>query len=229
MHPTIERPKAQRSSVAAPRSAAKLTPPPPKPVLAPAQRAISPAPMAALQDEEYVVPDSELLMSTTGRITHCNAAFMHVSGFSMDELMSQPHNIVRHPDMPAEAFQDLWATIGHGRAWSGVVKNRRKDGSYYWVRAYVTPIVDKGKPIGYMSVRVKPSDGEVRAASALYQKFQAGTQDNARLAEESAHSAQDMDTNACICAARWKCSARSAPSHPRVPCKKVPADALAKP
>lgn len=111
MHPTIERPKAQRSNVA------KLTPPPP---------------IAALQDEEYVVPDSELRRSTTDRtgcITHCNAAFMHVSGLSMDELMSQPQNIVRHPDMPAEAFQDLWATISHGRAWSGVVKNRRKDGS----------------------------------------------------------------------------------------------------
>ena len=183
MHPTIERPKAQRSHIAAPRSAAKapLTPPPPQPVLEPARRAIAPPPMAALRDQEYVVPDSELLMSTTdrtGRITHCNSAFMHVSGFSMDELMGQPHNIVRHPDMPAEAFKDLWATIGHGRAWSGVVKNRRKDGCYYWVRAYVTPIVDNGKPIGYMSVRVKPSEGEVRAASALYQKFKNGTQGN---------------------------------------------------
>ena len=137
--------------------------------------------MEALRDEEFVVPESELLMSTTdqaGRITHCNAAFIHVSGFSTEELMGQPHNIVRHPDMPAEAFKDLWATIGHGRAWSGLVKNRRKDGRYYWVRAYVTPIMEGRKPIGYMSVRVKPSEGEVRAASALYESLRNGTQGN---------------------------------------------------
>lgn len=181
MHPTIARPTAQPSSSSvAPRNTAKAqTPPPPKPVFEPATRTIAPPSMDALRDEEFVVPDNELLMSTTdrtGRITHCNSAFMHVSGFSMEELMGQPHNIVRHPDMPSDAFKDLWATIGHGRAWSGLVKNRRKDGRYYWVRAYVTPIIDGGKPIGYMSVRVKPSEGEVRAASALYERFKNGTQ-----------------------------------------------------
>ncbi len=134
---------------------------------------------AQTHGEEFVVPDSELLMSTTdrtGRITHCNSAFSYVSGYSMEELMGQPHNIVRHPDMPAEAFKDMWATIGHGRAWSGVVKNRRKDGRHYWVRAYVTPIMEGDKPIGYMSVRVKPTPGEVKAASALYRKLRDGTQ-----------------------------------------------------
>lgn len=111
------------------------TPPPPPPVFEPAQRSI------AVRDEAFVFPEHELLMSTTdrtGRITHCNAAFCHVSGYSMDELMGQPHNMVRHPDMPAEAFKDMWATIGHGRTWTGLVKNLRKDGRYYWVRAYVT-------------------------------------------------------------------------------------------
>ena len=111
------------------------TPPPPPPVFEPAQRSI------AVRDEAFAFPEHELLMSTTdrtGRITHCNAAFCHVSGYSMDELMGQPHNMVRHPDMPAKAFKDMWATIGHGRTWTGLVKNLRKDGRYYWVRAYVT-------------------------------------------------------------------------------------------
>jgi len=183
MHATIERPQASHTSVPAQRTTPSTprTPPPSPAAFTPAQRSIAPPPMEALRDEEFVVPESELLMSTTdqaGRITHCNAAFIHVSGFSTEELMGQPHNIVRHPDMPAEAFKDLWATIGHGRAWSGLVKNRRKDGRYYWVRAYVTPIMEGRKPIGYMSVRVKPSEGEVRAASALYESLRNGTQGN---------------------------------------------------
>ncbi len=131
-------------------------------------------------NQEFDYPSDEFLMSTTdpqGRMTHCNAAFVRVSGFAMEELMGQPHNIVRHPDMPREAFKDLWTTIGHGRAWSGVVKNLRKDGRYYWVRAYVTPIMEHGKPVGYMSVRVKPTDNEVRAASALYERLKATRQE----------------------------------------------------
>ena len=107
-------------------------------------------------DREFDYPADELLMSTTdsrGHITHCNAAFERVSGYSMQELMGQSHNMVRHPDMPSEAFRDMWATIGHGRSWKGMVKNRRKDGSFYWVEAHVTPIMQNGKPVGYMSVR----------------------------------------------------------------------------
>ncbi|WP_313077621.1 methyl-accepting chemotaxis protein [Melaminivora sp.] len=125
---------------------------------------------------EYDYPDNELLMSTTdqqGRMTHCNAAFARVSGFSMEELMGQPHNLVRHPDMPPEAFKDLWATIGNGRSWRGLVKNRRKNGDHYWVRAHVTPIMVSGKPQGYMSVREKPTREEVRAAEALYERVRA--------------------------------------------------------
>ena len=124
-----------------------------------------------ITDKEYDYPSEELLMSTTdnkGHITHCNAAFIRVSGFTMDELMGQPHNMVRHPHMPPEAFKDMWSTIGNGRNWSGMVKNRRKNGEFYWVRAHVTPIVVNGKPRGYMSVRVKPTADEVRAAEQLY-------------------------------------------------------------
>jgi aerotaxis receptor len=124
-----------------------------------------------VSNNEYDYPGEELLMSTTdakGVMTHCNAAFARVSGYSMDELMGQPHNLIRHPDMPPEAYKDLWATIGRGRNWTGIVKNRRKNGDFYWVRANVTPMMVDGKPRSYMSVRVKPTRDEVRAAEALY-------------------------------------------------------------
>jgi len=120
---------------------------------------------------EAAFPADLMLVSTTdeqGRITHCNAAFVAVSGYDYDELMGQPHNIVRHPDMPPAAFKDMWATIGRGRPWSGVVKNRCKNGDHYWVLANVTPVVRNGKAIGYMSVRLKPSAEQVQAAEALY-------------------------------------------------------------
>ncbi|GAB2728187.1 PAS domain-containing methyl-accepting chemotaxis protein [Melaminivora jejuensis] len=123
---------------------------------------------------EYDFPADELLMSTTdrqGRMTHCNEAFARVSGYTMQELMGQPHNLVRHPDMPPEAFKDLWSTIGNGRSWRGIIKNRRKNGDHYWVRANVTPIVVDGKPQGYMSVREKPSREEVQAAEAMYARL----------------------------------------------------------
>ena len=127
-----------------------------------------------VSNSEYDFPGNELLMSTTdskGVIAHCNAAFMRVSGFTMDELMGQPHSLVRHPDMPPEAFKDMWSTIGHGRCWQGIVKNRRKNGDHYWVRANVTPFLVDGKPQGYMSVRSKPTREEVSAAQALYEKL----------------------------------------------------------
>ncbi|MCZ8218072.1 MAG: methyl-accepting chemotaxis protein [Acidovorax sp.] len=123
---------------------------------------------------EYAYPDDQLLVSTTdaqGRITHCNTAFAEVSGYSYDELMGQPHNLIRHPDMPEEAFKDMWATIGRGRPWSGIVKNRRANGDHYWVEANVTPILDNGKPVAYMSVRFKPRRDQVVAAEALYAKI----------------------------------------------------------
>lgn len=113
----------------------------------------------------------ELLVSSTntkGEITHCNPAFVRVSGYSYDELIGQPHNLIRHPDMPAEAYRDLWRTIGRGEPWTGIVKNRRKNGDHYWVRANVTPIMEGGKPRAYMSVRTKPSAAEIAAAEALY-------------------------------------------------------------
>ena len=126
--------------------------------------------------KEYFFPESQLLVSTTdaqGRITHCNAAFVAVSGYGYDELLGQPHNLVRHPDMPPEAFKDMWSTIGHGRPWSGVVKNRCKNGDHYWVQANVTPVLENGKPVGYMSVRLKPTRAQVQEAEALYARLRA--------------------------------------------------------
>jgi len=126
------------------------------------------------QDFDY--PSDQMLLSTTdtrGHITHCNHAFVAVSGFSYEELIGQSHNLVRHPDMPPEAYRDMWQTIGRGRPWTGMVKNRRKNGDHYWVQANVTPILDQGKPKGYMSVRIKPTPQQVQAAEALYAQMRA--------------------------------------------------------
>jgi aerotaxis receptor len=125
-------------------------------------------------DTEYAFPTGETLVSTTdlqGRILHCNATFVMVSGYSKDELLGQPHNIVRHPDMPEEAYRDLWATVSSGRPWSAPVKNRRKDGNFYWVMANVTPLLEAGSPVGYMSVRTQASPEEIAAAGALYRRM----------------------------------------------------------
>ena len=122
-------------------------------------------------DEEYDYPAEHMLVSTTdpqGRITHCNPAFIDASGYTYEELMGEPHNLIRHPDMPPQAYKDLWATIGRGLPWTGLVKNRRKNGGFYWVRANVTPIMENGKPRSYMSVRTKPARAETEQAQALY-------------------------------------------------------------
>jgi aerotaxis receptor len=120
---------------------------------------------------EYELPDNATLMSTTdpkSRIRYANEAFVEVSGYSRDELAGQPHNLVRHPDMPAQAFEDMWRTLQGGEPWTGLVKNRRKDGDHYWVRANVTPIIRGGRTVGHMSVRTKATRAEIDTASALY-------------------------------------------------------------
>lgn len=119
----------------------------------------------------YVIPADQTLVSVTdlkGRITYCNTAFIEVSGFSREELLGQPHNLVRHPDMPEEAFRDLWETIQAGLPWTGLVKNRRKNGDHYWVRANATPMFDGDTITGFLSVRTAPDAQSVAAADALY-------------------------------------------------------------
>jgi aerotaxis receptor len=125
---------------------------------------------------DYDYPADKMLVSMTdtkGIITHCNHAFVEVSGFTYEELIGQNHNLVRHPDMPPQAYKDMWATIGRGHPWTGMVKNRRKNGDHYWVQANVTPTLKNGKPSGYMSVRIKPSREDVAAAEALYAQMRA--------------------------------------------------------
>ena len=123
-----------------------------------------------VSQREYPLREGAAIISWTdakGNITFANDDFVEASGFTRDELIGQPQNIVRHPDMPTEAFRDLWATIKTGQPWVGLVKNRRKDGDHYWVKATVTPTPDGG----YLSVRAKPQRDEVQAAEALYQRM----------------------------------------------------------
>ncbi|MBX8519502.1 methyl-accepting chemotaxis protein [Pseudomonas cichorii] len=126
---------------------------------------------------ERTFPASERLISTTdldSRITYCNDAFVELSGFTREELIGQPHNLVRHPDMPPSVFAHMWETIKQGKPWMGVVKNRSKQGDFYWVSAYVTAVYENGRIVGYESVRSLPSRDQVRRAEALYARLRAG-------------------------------------------------------
>ncbi|MGV3654726.1 MAG: PAS domain-containing protein, partial [Noviherbaspirillum sp.] len=128
-------------------------------------------------NNEYLLKDGLAIVSKTdtkGKLTYVNPYFIEVSGFSEEELLGSPHNIVRHPDMPPEAFKDLWQTLKAGLPWTGMVKNRRKNGDCYWVMANVTPIRDGSRTVGYMSVRTKPSRAEVAAAEELYRRMREG-------------------------------------------------------
>ena len=131
--------------------------------------------MSTLPDQnssESLMDDHTTLMSTTdlnSYITHVNDAFVKVSGYSRHEMLNQPHNMVRHSDMPKAAFADMWRTLKQGEPWSGIVKNRPKHGGHYWVRANAIPQVRNGKTIGYMSIRTKASEEEVAAVEPLYQ------------------------------------------------------------
>ncbi|MBB3140402.1 methyl-accepting chemotaxis protein [Halomonas organivorans] len=126
---------------------------------------------------EYVLKDDHFLISRTdlkGRVTYANPAFVEVSGFERDELVGAPHNLVRHPDMPPAAFQDLWDTLAAGETWQGLVKNRRKNGDHYWVDASVSPIVEEGEIVGHASMRTKPERAEVELAEAVYARMREG-------------------------------------------------------
>jgi len=126
---------------------------------------------------EYPLDDDTTLMSTTdlhSYMTHTNDTFVQVSGFTLQELLGQPHNIVRHPDMPKAAFADMWYTLQKGEPWSGIVKNRRKNGDHYWVRANAVPMVRNGQMTGYMSIRTRATQDEVAAVEPLYKALNEG-------------------------------------------------------
>ncbi len=123
---------------------------------------------------EVELHERTLIASKTdvkGQITYVNKEFIDISGYSESELIGQPHNIVRHPDMPAEAFVDMWRDLQDGRPWTGLVKNRCKNGDYYWVLATATPVYDGGRLAGYMSVRRKPTRQQIDAAENAYRLF----------------------------------------------------------
>ena len=140
-------------------------------------------------DREQHYSSATMLVSMTdlkGRITYANPAFVQVSGYTLSELLGKAHNLVRHPDMPEAAFADLWSTIQTGRPWTALVKNRCKNGDYYWVRANVTPVIEQGEVVGYMSVRTLPAREEVEDAEALYAAIR-----------------EDKARNGCFEAGRW--------------------------
>ena len=130
-----------------------------------------------ITQRERTFPAQQRLISTTdtkGVITYCNDAFVEISGFSREELMRAPHNLVRHPDVPPAVFAHMWATLKQGLPWMGIVKNRCKSGDHYWVNAYVTPVFENNQVVGFESVRVKPTAEQVRRAEALYQRINQG-------------------------------------------------------
>lgn len=122
------------------------------------------------QNEVSYPADVQLITTTDlrGIITFANDDFCKVSGFSRDELVGQNHNIIRHPDMPEGAFKDLWATVQSGRSWKGMVKNRCKNGDYYWVDAFVSPIKKNGEIVEYQSVRQRPDAASRKRAEEVY-------------------------------------------------------------
>ncbi len=126
---------------------------------------------------ETILPDNQFIYSRTdlkGVITEANEAFCNISGYSREEMVGAPHNIVRHPDIPEAAFKDMWQDLKAGRPWRSIVKNRRKDGGFYWVVANVSPVRENGQVVGYQSVRSRPSREEIEAATAAYEKINRG-------------------------------------------------------
>jgi aerotaxis receptor len=123
---------------------------------------------------EVPYPSGRYLVSKTdlkGVITYVNDTFLELSGFARDELIGKNHNVVRHPDMPPQAFEDLWRTVKAGLPWRGIVKNRAKSGNHYWVKAFVVPVRENDRIVGYMSARSEPTRAEIAAAEALYRQL----------------------------------------------------------
>jgi len=135
-------------------------------------------------DVEYPINENISIVSKTdlrGVITYVNEDFIRISGFSREELIGKAHNIVRHPDVPAEFFEDLWGSLKAGRPWTGVVKNRCKNGDYYWLLNNIAPFYENDQLVGYMSVRLKASPEQIEAASDVYQLFRDGKAGNLKI------------------------------------------------
>lgn len=125
-------------------------------------------------DSEYLFQGRVIISETDlkGVITYANRKFCEISGYTKEELIGQSHNIIRHPDMPKEAFSKVWSTISGGQIWHGLVKNLRKDGQFYWVETEILPSKDAdGKVIGYVAARKAASRKDVQETSEMYQKM----------------------------------------------------------
>lgn len=121
-------------------------------------------------DEEYIFEKGLIISSTdlNGIITYANRKFCEIVGYSKEELINQSHNIVRHPDMPKAAFKEIWETISKGKEWTGIVKNLRKDGRYYWVYSHISPIVVDKKICGFTAARRPASSTEIEESKSIY-------------------------------------------------------------
>jgi len=124
-------------------------------------------------DEEYHFEEGLIISSTdlNGIITYANRKFCEIAGYTRDELIGKNHNIIRHPDMPRAAFVELWQTIQAGKEWTGIVKNLRQDGKYYWVYSHISPIVTKGKVTGFTAAKRPTSKAEIEETLVIYAKM----------------------------------------------------------
>ncbi|EMS85443.1 methyl-accepting chemotaxis protein [Leptospira noguchii] len=124
-----------------------------------------------ITNQEIKVPINSVLISRTdtkGKMSYVSQDFANISGFSEEEMLGEPHNLIRHPDVPSEIFREMWETIKNGNPWSGIIKNRAKSGDYYWVDATVTPVMSEGVISGYMSVRKKATQDQIQRAEVLF-------------------------------------------------------------
>jgi len=127
-----------------------------------------------IKDEEYIFEGSTIISQTdlSGKITFANRRFCEVSGYNIDELINQPHNIIRHPDMPQVIFEKMWDTLSSGMTWTGLVKNMRKDGLYYWVDTEILPIKSENNELtGYIASRKAASRSNIEDAEAMHDKM----------------------------------------------------------
>ncbi|QQX79148.1 methyl-accepting chemotaxis protein [Shewanella sp. KX20019] len=132
---------------------------------------------ASLVKQEVKLTSADQLISSTdkqGVVTYVNQRFVEISGYSEQELLGHNHNIVRHPDMPKAAFKEMWEKLAAGQSWRGMVKNRCKNGDFYWVDAFVSPLFEQGKLVGYQSVRVAPKTKYINKAQQVYQRINLG-------------------------------------------------------
>ena len=125
-------------------------------------------------NNEVKLDSRTMIVSETdakGVILYANSDFCKISGYSKDELIGKPHNMVRHQDMPKVAFADLWKTVQENKTWNGIVKNTTKDGKFYWVNATAYLVTKKNGEKRFISVRIKPTDNEIKNAEILYKQL----------------------------------------------------------